>query len=44
MLLVPSVVARVERNLVINADHPEFARVTVGLETPVWWDARLFRP
>jgi RES domain-containing protein len=43
VLLVPSVVARLERNLVINADHPEFARITAGLETPVWWDDRLFR-
>lgn len=43
VLLVPSVVARSERNLVINAEHPEFARVSCGLETPVWWDRRLFR-
>jgi RES domain-containing protein len=43
VLLVPSVVARLERNLVINADHTEFARITAGLETPVWWDDRLFR-
>jgi RES domain-containing protein len=43
VLLVPSVVARIERNLVINALHPEFARITVSLETPVWWDDRLFR-
>jgi RES domain-containing protein len=43
VLLVPSVVARIERNLVINCDHPEYPRITVGLETPVWWDSRLFR-
>jgi RES domain-containing protein len=42
ILLVPSVVARVERNVVINADYPEFACIEAGLETPVWWDRRLF--
>ncbi|MEM6549215.1 MAG: RES domain-containing protein [Pseudomonadota bacterium] len=36
ILLVPSVVARVERDVVINAEHPEFTRIEVGLETPVW--------
>jgi len=42
VLIVPSVVARMERNLVVNALHPEFGRIRPGLETPVWWDARLF--
>ena len=42
VLLVPSVVARMERNVVINAVHEEFGRIKVGLETPVWWDERLF--
>lgn len=42
ILLVPSVVARMEQNLVINTSHPDFARITTGLETPVWWDDRLF--
>ncbi len=42
ILFVPSVVARMERNIVINAGHPEFAGLTIGLETPVWWDRRLF--
>ena len=42
LLVVPSVVARMEQNVVINAAHPEFAQITTGLETPVWWDARLF--
>lgn len=42
VLLVPSVVARMERNVVINAAHEEFGRMKVGLETPVWWDERLF--
>lgn len=42
ILLVPSVVARMEHNIVVNARHPDFDRIAVGLETPVWWDARLF--
>ena len=43
ILIVPSVVARMERNIVINTRHQDFAGLTAGLETPVWWDRRLFR-
>jgi len=42
ILVVPSVVARPERNLVINALHPEFQRLVPGEERLVWWDRRLF--
>ncbi|MCS4504797.1 hypothetical protein KBTX_03223 [wastewater metagenome] len=42
VLLVPSFVARVEHNVVINPDHEEFERIGHGLPTPVWWDDRLF--
>jgi len=42
MMIVPSVVARMEQNLVINTSHPDFALITTGLEQPVWWDERLF--
>lgn len=42
ILLVPSVVARMERNILINPAHPEFPRITVGLHQPIWWDKRLF--
>jgi RES domain-containing protein len=42
LLIVPSIVARVERNFLLNPDHPEFARVEHGLHHPVWWDDRLF--
>ena len=42
VLFVPSVVAPMEQNLLINTDHPDFARISVGLETPVYWDKRLF--
>ncbi|WP_439816275.1 RES family NAD+ phosphorylase [Zavarzinia sp. CC-PAN008] len=41
-LLVPSIVARMEENVLINPAHPEFARVGHDLHRPVWWDARLF--
>ncbi len=42
LLLVPSVVARLEMNILINPNHPEFPRITHGLPQPVWWDPRLF--
>lgn len=42
LLIVPSVVARVDRNILINPDHPEFQAVTTSLHQPVWWDARLY--
>jgi len=42
-LLVPSVIAAPEENLVINQDHPEFSRLTHGRPRPVIWDERLFR-
>lgn len=42
VLIVPSVVARMERNLVINERHADFDRIEAGLETPIWWDERLF--
>lgn len=42
LLIVPSVVARMEQNFVINPAHPEFREIEVGLPEPVWWDRRLF--
>ncbi len=42
ILLVPSVIARVEQNILIHPQHPDFAKITPGLETPIWWDRRLF--
>ena len=32
----------VDRNFIINADHPEFERLIPVVEKPVWWDRRLF--
>jgi RES domain-containing protein len=42
-LLVPSIVARMERNILINPQHPDARLITAGLEEPVVWDGRLFR-
>jgi RES domain-containing protein len=42
LLLVPSIVARMELNVLINPEHPEFPHVTHSLHQPVWWDQRLF--
>jgi RES domain-containing protein len=44
LLIVPSVVARPERNILINPQHPEFPKITTSLHQPVWWDAHLFGP
>lgn len=41
-LMVPSAVTKIDRNLVINADHPAFGRVAAGPEETVAWDRRLF--
>lgn len=42
ILLDPSFVARMENNIRLNPDHPEYRMVTHGLHRPVWWDRRLF--
>ena len=42
VLIVPSVVARMERNFIFNTSHEDFKQIKVGLETPIWWDNRLF--
>ena len=42
LLLVPSIPARMERNILINPDHPEAAGITHDLPEPVWWDDRLY--
>ena len=43
LLIMPSVVARMERNFVFNTGHADFKAITTGFETPIWWDERLFR-
>jgi len=42
-LLVPSVVVPAERNVLINPQHPAFARVRVGPAEPFEFDRRLMR-
>ena len=42
VLLVPSYVARVERNVIINPAHPDANKIESSLPEPVWWDERLF--
>jgi RES domain-containing protein len=42
VLVVPSVVARREGNVLINPKHPDFTQVAAGTPEPVVWDARLF--
>ncbi len=44
LLIVPSVVARMEHNFLINDGHPEFKQLTTSLHKPIWWDDRLFKP
>ncbi|MDP4022250.1 RES domain-containing protein [Methylobacterium sp. NEAU 140] len=44
LLFVPSVVARVAENILINPTHPEFGRVSHSRHIPVAWDNRLFKP
>jgi RES domain-containing protein len=41
-LIVPSVVARLDRNVLINPAHPEFRHIAATLHEPVFWDSRLF--
>lgn len=42
VLVVPSVVARREGNVLINPRHPDFSRIVAGTPEAVVWDARLF--
>lgn len=42
ILVVPSYVARLETNVLINPQHAHSNRIRCGLETPVPWDDRLF--
>ena len=44
LLIVPSVVTGGrDTNVVVNPGHPDAARISVGLETPLTLDSRLFR-
>lgn len=42
ILIAPSVVARMDKNVLINPDHQHFRLISASRERPIWWDARLF--
>lgn len=42
LLIVPSIPARPERNILINPLHPDARAVTHAMPEPVWWDGRLY--
>ena len=42
LLIVPSVVARFDNNILINPEHDDFQLLKVSREKAIWWDARLF--
>lgn len=42
VLIVPSVVARLENNILINPAHSDFPAIRASLHQPVFWDRRLF--
>jgi RES domain-containing protein len=43
VLMVPSVATLVERNVLINQDHPAFPLLRASRPVPVRWDARLWK-
>ncbi|MCU0535715.1 MAG: RES domain-containing protein [Hydrococcus sp. Prado102] len=42
ILFVPSIIAPIENNILINEAHPQFSSLTTSLDHPVIWDKRLF--
>lgn len=42
LLLVPSIPARVDRNILINPAHPQAKAISFDLPEPIWWDDRLY--
>jgi RES domain-containing protein len=43
VLIVPSVVTLVERNILMNQEHSDFPRIQASQPMQVHWDARLWR-
>lgn len=43
VLMVPSVVTHLERNVLINQEHADFERIRAGKPVPVRWDTRLWK-
>jgi RES domain-containing protein len=44
VLIVPSVVARRQGNVLLNPQHPDFSGIVASAPESVLWDARLFAP
>ena len=42
MLIVPSIPARLDRNILINPAHPDASAINHDLPAPIWWDEQLF--
>ncbi len=42
LLMVQSLPARLERNILINPLHPDSSGITYTMPEPVWWDERLY--
>lgn len=42
ILIVPSAIAPVDNNILINEAHPQFSLIETSLNQPVIWDSRLF--
>lgn len=42
ILIVPSYIARMDRNIIINPAHPTSKAIEMTLAEPIWWDRRLF--
>ena len=42
ILFVPSIIAPVDNNVLINELHPQFSKLTTSINKPVIWDQRLF--
>ncbi|MBI3392555.1 MAG: RES domain-containing protein [Nitrospirae bacterium] len=43
ILIVPSVVSRTDRNVLINQDHPDFGKIGHTRPKPLVWDKRIER-
>ena len=41
ILIVPTAVAPIENNILINPAHPDFPKIVTSLHEPIYWDARL---
>jgi RES domain-containing protein len=42
LLIVPSVLAKMEKNWLLNPGHPDFLKVVIGDSEPLSYDARMF--